>query len=156
MLSHRGIFSSFSFIPPHLFGAAARSPFNFKYNLLRQGTVTADHLTLLRLFKLRPSNQPSKNLNQPSQTINQLSQVQDQPSHAFINTVSHLFLAGQSKNPPLLQDFVLFEVAALPPPFPHTNLQLHSQATGVADKLLLSDFFSFKPFGQRSQRYKVI
>ena len=70
--------------------------------------------------------------------------------------VSHLFLAGQSKNPPLLQDFVFFEVAALPFLFPRTNLQLHSQATGVADKLLLSDFFSLEPFGQRSQRYKVI
>ena len=33
-----------------LWGRCPAPPFNFKPKLLRQGTVTADHLTLLRLF----------------------------------------------------------------------------------------------------------
>ena len=33
-------------------GPLPRSPLNFKHNLLKQGTGTADHLTLLRLFSI--------------------------------------------------------------------------------------------------------
>ena len=106
----------------------------------------------INFFKLQPSNQPSKNLNQPSQTINQLSRVQDQPS----STQSLISFWLDNQKILLFYRTSSSEVAALPPPSPHTNLQLHSQATGVADKLLLSDFFSLEPFGRQSQRYKVI
>ena len=37
------------FVP---FGAAALLPLNLSHTLLKQGTGTADHLTLLRLFLL--------------------------------------------------------------------------------------------------------
>ena len=38
------------------FGAAALLPLNLNHSLLKQGTGTADHLTLLRLFQLQTRN----------------------------------------------------------------------------------------------------